>query len=85
MSKLKLSEHGEKLIKLYNLPTNLSNFKKIKKTIFLKKKIFNNIFLDKKRINKYPRCIKIKNIGQPKVIEMRNNQKIIETINTVVF
>ncbi len=75
----------EKLLKLYNLPTNLSNFKKIKKTIFLKKKIFNNIFLDKKRINKYPRCIKIKNIGQPKVIEMRNNQKIIETISTVIF
>ena len=51
----------------------------------LKKEIFQNIFLDKKRINKYPRCINVKKIKKPTIIEMKNNSKIKETIKKVLF
>ena len=73
------------LLKKYKLPTNLKSFSKIKKNPIMKQRIFKNIFLDKKRINNSPRCIKIKKIGSPKVIEMRNNKRIQETIEKIVF
>ena len=50
-----------------------------------KKEIFKNIFLDKKRIGKYPRIIKIIKLGKSKIIEMKNNQKIKKTIDNVIF
>tara|TARA_A100000164_G_C21903757_1_gene771901 strand:+ start:334 stop:1440 length:1107 start_codon:yes stop_codon:yes gene_type:complete len=73
------------LLKLYGLPINLLSFKKTKNTRMLKKEIFQNIFLDKKRINKYPRCINVKKIKKPTIIEMKNNSKIKETIKKVLF
>jgi len=50
-----------------------------------KNKIFKNIFLDKKRINIFPRSITLNKICQPKIIEMRDNKKIVETIEKIVF
>jgi 3-dehydroquinate synthetase len=46
--------------------------------------IYKNIFLDKKRIDKYPRYINIKNIGEPSIKEIKDfdllNDVIIEII-----
>ena len=74
----------KEILRLYNLPENLLSLK-IKKDNGLKKRIFNNIFLDKKKIGKYPRIIKISKIGKSKIIEMKNNKKIKDTINKVLF
>ena len=73
------------LLDFYNLPVNLKNFKIDKNKNKVKKQIFNNIFLDKKKIGKYPRIIRIKKIGTPKITEMKNNLKIRKTINEVLF
>lgn len=72
------------ILNLYNLPKNLSFFK-LKKNAGLKKNIYKNIFLDKKKIGKYPRIIKLSKIGKSKVIEMKNNNKIKKTIEEVLF
>ena len=73
------------LLTNYKLPTNLSKFKIINKNKFLKKDIFKNIFLDKKKIGKYPRAIKLINIGKSKIAELKNNEKIMKTINKVII
>ena len=69
----------------YNLPINLKRFKKIKSTNILKKEIFQKIFLDKKKIKKYPRIIKLIKIGTPKILEMTSNKKIKSSISKVIF
>lgn len=69
----------------YNLPINLKRFKKIKSIGLLKKEIFQKIFLDKKRIKKFPRIIKLIRIGKPKIFEMTSNKKIKSTINKIIF
>ena len=51
----------------------------------IKKDIFKNIFLDKKKIGKYPRIIKIEKIGKSKIFEMKNNNEIKKTIQEVLF
>ena len=73
------------LLTNYQLPTDLSKFKITIKNKFLKKDIFRNIFLDKKKIGKYPRAIKLMTIGKSKIAEMKNNKKIMKTINKVIF
>tara|TARA_S200000501_G_C20823512_1_gene743933 strand:+ start:36 stop:749 length:714 start_codon:yes stop_codon:yes gene_type:complete len=73
------------LLKQYNLPTDLKIFSKNYKKQKAKKEIFKNIFLDKKRIGKYPRIIKILKLGKSKIVEMKNNQKIKKTINDIIF
>ena len=72
------------LLSKYNLPTNIKKFKK-KNQKKLVKEIYKNIFLDKKKINRFPRCIDINNFGKPEVIEMKNNLKITETIENIIF
>ena len=71
------------LLNLYSLPINLK-FIKINKSL-LKKEIFKYIFLDKKKIGKFPRYISLQNIGNPKISELSNNEKIKKTIENVLF
>ena len=73
------------LLDYYNLPINLSHLKIGKKVNNLKKNIFKNIFLDKKKIGRYPRIIKLEKIGKSKIAEMKNNNNIRQTINNVIF
>ncbi len=75
----------EHILKHYYLPTNLSFFKSNQKSNKLKNEIFKNIFLDKKKIGKFPRIIKLTSIGKSKITEMKNNKKIKDTINKVLF
>lgn len=73
------------LLHKFNLPTNLSEIGVLKNKDRLKKDIFKNIFLDKKKIGRYPRIIKLVKIGESKVIEMKNNIKILDTIEKVII
>ena len=73
------------LLKLYNLPTSLESFAKKYNKPKIRKEIFKNIFLDKKRISKYPRIIKISKLGKSKIIEMKNNYKIKKTIRNIIL
>jgi hypothetical protein len=41
--------------------------------------------LDKKKIGVYPRYINIKKVGSPKIAELKDNNKIRETIEDVLF
>ena len=82
------SDEIEKLLKLYKLPTNLKNIinkKNIKNLKNLKEKIFKNIFLDKKKINKYPRYVNLVSVGKSKITEMKDFKRIKETINQIIF
>ncbi len=54
---IKFVERIIRILKEYALPTKV-NIKKKSKFIF-KKKVFDYLFLDKKRISRYPRYIKI--------------------------
>ena len=74
-----------KILKDYGLPINLKKFLNKKNPETIKNQIFKNIFLDKKRINFYPRSITLRKICSPKIIEMRDSKKIIETIKKVIF
>ena len=73
------------LLKKYNLPTDIKKYigNKNKKTIA--NEIYKNIFLDKKRVNNFPRCIKINKLGNPSVIEMKSNSRIFRTIENIIF
>jgi 3-dehydroquinate synthase len=73
----------EKILKIYDLPTNLSytkNFIPLK----MQSEIFKNVFLDKKKINKNPRYISIPKIGYPKISEMKDFNKINDVINDIL-
>ena len=74
----------KELLVLYNLPINLLHLN-LKKLSNVKNEIFKNIFLDKKKIGKYPRIIKLVKIGKSKIADMKNNKKIINTIDNVIF
>ena len=75
----------KKILESYNLPTNISKFINKKEIKNLKNKIYLNIFLDKKRINKNPRYINLEGLGKTKMSEMKNFKKIKKTIKEVIF
>jgi 3-dehydroquinate synthase len=71
----------EKILRKYQLPKEIE-IKKISKNIFAQK-IYGNLFLDKKRVSKYPRYIKINNLLKPEIKEIKNfvtAKKIIKEI-----
>ena len=67
------------------MPTNLRFFKGFKYSKKFENKMFECIFLDKKRVGKHPRCIKIERIGKSSILIMKDNHKIKQTIKNVVF
>ena len=75
----------KKILHKYNLPVNIRKFTQIKYSKLIQNKIYNNIFLDKKKINQYPRYIKLLNIEKTKISELRDFKKIIDTIQNVIF
>ena len=56
------------------MPSDLKFFKKNKNN--LQNDIFKFLFLDKKRINKYPRYIKLLKLGNPAISDMSDYNKI---------
>ena len=47
--------------------------------------IYQNIFLDKKRIDKFPRYISVKKVGASTIKEMKDLDLINDTILKVLF
>lgn len=82
--KSKKFKYLQLLLKKYKLPINIKKFNKLKNKN-IEFEIFKNIFLDKKKINKYPRCISVRTYSKPKIIEMRLDEKIKETINKIII
>ena len=75
----------KKILESFNLPTNIKKFVKKNESNKLKKNIYENIFLDKKRINKFPRYIRLKKPGNTSISEMKNFKRIKETINKIIL
>ena len=46
--------------------------------------IFKNLFLDKKRIGKYPRYIKLNKVGQPHIGVMEDENLINSVISKII-
>ena len=80
-----LFEKTKKILEIYKIPHNLNFYVQRSSQKFLKKRIFENIFLDKKKIGKYPRLINLKKIGVSNISEMKNNIKIKKTSDQVIF
>ncbi len=70
------------ILNLYKLPTDLKLFKTNKHN--LQNDIFKFLFLDKKRINKHPRYIKLLKLGNPTISEMMDYNKISFIINKLI-
>ena len=75
----------KKLLEKYKLPINLKNF--IKKNQFnkIENEIYQNIFLDKKRVNTFPRYIKLSRVGNSNISEMRDFDRIKDTIKKIIL
>ena len=84
-SKNELFKKVFNLLSEFNLPNKI-DFKKCRiNQTKLQNMIYQNIFLDKKRIDKYPRYISVKKIGVSKIKEMKNLDLINDTILKVLF
>ena len=78
--------------KFINYILNIINKYGLSKSILLKrtsknnfyKKIFENLFLDKKRVSKYPRYIKINKNLNPTISELRNFKKVKKIITETI-
>lgn len=73
------------LLKSYFLPTNLNSDKIRKNKQLFQSSIYKNIFLDKKKIGKFPRYIKLIRPGKTKVMEIKNFDYLNETIFSIIF
>lgn len=68
------------LLKIYKMPISIK-IKNFNDQKIIQKKIYDNLFLDKKKIGKYPRYIKIHNIGKSSVEEIRD----LHLCNNVIY
>ena len=69
------SKDIEKLLK--EVDTNLINK--------IENEIYQNVFLDKKRVNTFPRYIKLSKIGNSNISEMRDFDRIRDTIKKIIL
>ena len=67
-----LLKYVRELLNLYKLPINIIKSKNSRKLIKIQDEIYKGIFLDKKKINKYPRYIFLKNKFKPSIKEIKN-------------
>lgn len=68
----------KKILEMYNLPLNLRIYNSKSGLMEL---CYKYLFFDKKKISYFPRYIKLKSIGSPKISEMQNTN----LINDVLF
>ena len=74
----------KKILESFNLPTNVSFFSKKFNKQKMHDAIFKNLFLDKKRIGKYPRYIKLNKVGQPHIGVMEDENLINSVISKII-
>ena len=73
----------KRILKNYDLPIDLIDKRNVK-SAKMQNEIFKNLFLDKKKINKNPRYISVKKIGFPKILEMKDFNKINSVIKEIL-
>tara|TARA_B100000029_G_scaffold346033_1_gene338389 strand:+ start:2064 stop:3176 length:1113 start_codon:yes stop_codon:yes gene_type:complete len=83
--KNKIFNDTRSLLQNYSLPTNLNGNEIKNKKQKLQSNIYKNIFLDKKRMNQYPRYIKLTKPGKAKIMEMKNFDQLNDTIFSIIF
>ena len=76
----KLLSEVETILKIYNLPIRILNTNKNIDDAVVQNKIYKGIFLDKKKISKYPRYIRLKKKYKPQIEEIKNLDYINNTI-----
>ncbi|WP_099339998.1 3-dehydroquinate synthase family protein [Candidatus Fonsibacter ubiquis] len=74
----KIYKAVEKLLKIYNLPVKIQCSKKL--LLNIQNQIYTNLFLDKKRINSIPRYIKLNQLGNVAIDDLKDDTLINETI-----
>ena len=72
------------ILQNYSLPTNLNDDKIKKNKQIIQSNIYKNIFLDKKKINQFPRYIKLIKIGKARIMEIKDFDRLNETIFRIV-
>ena len=72
------------ILQNYSLPTNLDDDKIKKNKQIIQSNIYKNIFLDKKKINQFPRYIKLIKIGKPRIMEIKDFDRLNETIFRII-
>ena len=77
---IELMEVTKKILQIYDLPIKINLNSNISKSK-IQNEIYKNIFLDKKRINKNPRYIFLKNVGKPKIKEIEN----FNSLNDIIY
>ncbi len=80
----KIYNFVKKILLSFNLPINLSIKKIPLNKTNLHNQIYKNIFLDKKKIDKYPRYISVKNFSKTKIKEIEDLNRLNETILHVI-
>tara|TARA_A100001015_G_C15025430_1_gene730234 strand:- start:728 stop:1840 length:1113 start_codon:yes stop_codon:yes gene_type:complete len=83
--KEKIYQTIEEILKKFNLPTFLSLDKIPMNKIKLQNSIFKKIFLDKKKLDKYPRFISVKNFCKTTPKEIRNFDLLNDTISKILL
>ena len=68
----KLLGDVNKILNFYKLPTKILNNKYLTDKSIIQNEIYRAIFLDKKKINRYPRYIHLKNKFKPMIKEIKN-------------
>tara|TARA_B100001093_G_scaffold94905_2_gene87055 strand:- start:650 stop:1768 length:1119 start_codon:yes stop_codon:yes gene_type:complete len=81
-TKKKFIDYINNIILKFDLPRKVS-LNKISKEIFYKR-VYENLFLDKKRISKYPRYIKIDKNLKPSISELKNLKRVKKIIKDTV-
>ncbi len=72
------------LLESYNLPTSLSLRDMPFKKTNLQNLIYKNIFLDKKKLDKYPRYISVKNFHKTNIKEIQDFDLLNDTITQII-
>ena len=80
--KNKIFKIVENFLSELNLPTKINSIKISKNS--LHSNIYKFLYLDKKRINKFPRYISLKSLGNPKIENLDNDTLINETILKII-
>ena len=78
----KFVNYIEKILTKYQFPDKVK-IQKISKNKFTDK-IFKNLFLDKKRISRFPRYIKINYLLKPEIKEVKNLKKAKQLIEKII-
>ena len=80
-----LYQKVKKQLELFNLPSSIKCSEIPINEVKFQNNVYKYLFLDKKRIDKHPRYIYLKNIGNPSIKDMTDYDFINDTILEVII